>query len=79
MLDGRIYRTNPFDENPTMLGPAQKEWLKKSVKNSDAVFKVIASPVPWSFEAKKDAKDTWNGFQDERKELFDYFLNGAKD
>ncbi|MFC2084362.1 alkaline phosphatase D family protein [Bacteroidota bacterium] len=72
MLDGRIYRTNPFAENPSMLGQAQKEWLKKVVRNSKAVFKVIASPVPWSFESKTDAKDTWNGFQQERQEIFDF-------
>jgi alkaline phosphatase D len=72
MLDGRIYRTNPWAENPTMLGPAQKEWLLDSIKKSKATFKVIASPVPWSFESKKGAKDTWNGFHEERNEIFDF-------
>jgi alkaline phosphatase D len=72
MLDGRFYRTNPFSENPTMLGPTQKAWLLESLKQSEAVFKVIVSPVPWSYEAKKDAKDTWNGFHDERNQIFDF-------
>ena len=79
MLDGRIYRTNPFAENPTMLGPAQKEWLLNSLKNSTATFKVIASPVPWSFESKIGAKDTWNGFQNERNEIFDFLSNNKID
>ncbi len=75
MLDGRIYRTNPFADNPTMLGPAQKEWLLASVKKSKATFKIIASPVPWSYESKKDAKDTWNGFHDEREEIFNFLTD----
>jgi alkaline phosphatase D len=69
MLDGRFYRTNPFDENPTMLGPYQKQWLKDQLEASRATFKVIVSPVPWAFEAK-DAIDTWNGFREERNEIF---------
>jgi len=72
MLDGRFYRTNPFTENPTMLGPAQKAWFLDALQKSTAVFKVIASPVPWSYEAKTGAKDTWNGFHRERDEIFDF-------
>jgi len=72
MLDGRFYRTNPFDKNPTMLGPAQKAWLLDGLSKSTATFKVIASGVPWSYESKKDAKDTWNGFHKERDEIFDF-------
>jgi alkaline phosphatase D len=75
MLDGRIYRTNPWAENPTMLGPAQKEWLLDGLGKSTATFKVIASPVPWSYESKKDAKDTWNGFHEERGEIFDFLAD----
>lgn len=75
ILDCRIYRTNPFDKNPTMLGPVQKAWLLKNVKQSKAVFKVIASTVPWSFASKTGARDTWNGFRDERKEIFDFLAN----
>jgi alkaline phosphatase D len=79
MLDGRFYRTNPFMENPTMLGPAQKSWLLESLKNSTATFKVIASPVPWSFESKTDSKDTWNGFHNERDEIFDFIADNEID
>jgi alkaline phosphatase D len=75
MLDGRIYRSNPWAENPTMLGSAQKERLLNSLKKSTATFKVIASPVPWSFESKKGAKDTWNGFHDERNEIFEFLTD----
>jgi alkaline phosphatase D len=70
MLDGRFYRTNPYGEKPSMLGPVQKAWLLEQVKKSKATFKVLASPVPWSFNTKGKSLDTWNGFRDEREEIF---------
>ena len=79
MLDGRFYRTNPFADNPTMLGPNQKAWLLDALKKSTAIFKVIASPVPWSYESKKGAKDTWNGFHDERDEIFNFLSDNKMD
>jgi len=72
MLDGRFYRTNPYLENPTMLGPIQKKWLLEQLKKSQAKIKVIASPVPWSLASKGEARDTWNGFKEERKDIFDF-------
>lgn len=71
MLECRMYRTNPFEKKPTMLGPVQKAWLKKRLKESTARFKVIASSVEWTFNTKGVAKDTWTGFQQEREEIFD--------
>ncbi len=70
LLDGRFYRTNPYGENPSMLGPDQKAWLLDGLERSTATFKVIASPVPWSFETKEESRDTWNGFRTERTEIF---------
>lgn len=72
MLDGRTYRTNPFKETKTMLGPTQMEWLLKSLKISTATFKIIASPVPWALDAKPGSNDTWAGFKKEREEIFQY-------
>jgi alkaline phosphatase D len=81
MLDGRFYRTNPFLDNPTMLGPAQKKWLLEKLNASEATFKVIASPVPWVLGTKGEARDTWNGFREERAEIFDFLaenkINGV--
>lgn len=81
MLDVRFYRTNPFEENPSMLGPDQKAWLLDLLKKSTAKFKVLASGVPWAFDAKADSRDTWNGFKNERKEIFDFIaennINGV--
>jgi alkaline phosphatase D len=79
MLDGRFYRTNPYDENPTMLGPVQKKWLLYQLKASQATFKVIASPVPWSLATKGEARDTWNGFKQERQEIFDFLAENYID
>ena len=79
MLDGRTYRTNPYDENPTMLGPVQKAWLLDHLKNAKGTFKVIASPVPWSLATKGAARDTWNGFKAERQEIFDFLAQNKID
>jgi len=72
MLDGRYYRDRrPADGGtPTMLGPVQKAWLKETLKGSTGKLIFLASPVPWVFEAKGDSPDTWNGFQQERNEIF---------
>ena len=39
------------------------------------IFKVLVSPVPWVFKAKGDSKDTWNGFKEERNEIFDFLVD----
>ena len=70
LLDGRYYRTNPKVESPSMLGPVQKRWFLDAVGKSTATFKVLCSPVPWTFVAKGNSKDTWNGFHAERDEIF---------
>ncbi len=75
MLECRMYRTNPYDQNPTMLGPVQKAWLKQQLQQSTATFKVIASSVQWALNTKGAARDTWNGFRDERKEIFDFLAD----
>ncbi|NWG12059.1 MAG: alkaline phosphatase D family protein [Acidobacteria bacterium] len=81
MLECRFYRTNPYDKNPTMLGPVQKAWLKEKVRQSQATFKVLASSVEWTFDAKGAARDTWAGFRDERNEIFNFLaenrINGV--
>lgn len=72
MLDGRYYRDNPKSENPSMLGPAQKKWLFGKLKDSDATFKVLASPVPWSYGAKPGSRDPWQGYKAEREQIFSF-------
>ncbi|MGC6551230.1 MAG: alkaline phosphatase D family protein [Rubripirellula sp.] len=69
MLDGRYYRDL---KGGSMLGPVQKTWLLKTLKESSATFKVIASPVPFTVGIKKGSRDPWDGFPEERAEIFDW-------
>ena len=73
-IDGRYYRTDPKKTKGklSMLGPVQKRWLLRTINRSMGIFKVLVSPVPWVFKAKGDSKDTWNGFKEERNEIFDF-------
>jgi alkaline phosphatase D len=71
MLDCRSYRTNPFAERRTMLGPVQKKWLLTELANSNATFKVIASSVAWAPGAKPGSHDIWDGFPEERDEILE--------
>lgn len=79
MLDCRFYRTNPFKEKRTMLGAEQKKWLKDKIVDSRAMIKVIVSSVPWALQAKPGSKDTWAGFESERKEIFDFLSENKID
>jgi len=71
-LDCRYYRTDPKQPNPSMLGPAQKIWLFDKLKSSKATFNVLVSSVPWAFGTKPSSLDTWEGFPDEREEIFTF-------
>jgi alkaline phosphatase D len=72
MLDGRYYRTKSRVANPSMLGDVQKMWLLKKLKSSKATFKVLASPVPWSYGAKPGSRDPWQGYKTERELIFSF-------
>jgi len=79
MMDCRTYRTNPFKEEKTMIGPIQKKWLFDALKKSTAIFKVIVSSVPWSYDAKLKSHDTWAGYKNERTEIFDFLTDNKID
>jgi len=71
MVDGRYYRNKPKrGKASSMLGPVQKKWLLGKLKAAKGTFKVLAGPVPWTFDAKGTSGDTWNGFREERDEIF---------
>lgn len=75
MLDGRYYREEKSRRDTrSMLGPAQLAWLKKTLKNSQATFRVLASPVPWAEGSTAGANrfDKWDGFIAERDDIFDF-------
>ncbi|MDT8300020.1 MAG: alkaline phosphatase D family protein [Sedimentisphaerales bacterium] len=79
MLDGRYYRTTSKVTNPSMLGDVQKMWLLKKLKSSKATFKVIASPVPWSYGAKPGSQDPWQGYKAEREQIFSFLESNKID
>lgn len=71
ILDTRQYRSPPFERDTadkTLLGAAQKEWLKRGLQASDAVFKVIGTSVPLKYHGA----DSWEGYTTERRELFEF-------
>ena len=76
MLDCRYYREDPKTKKAgkTMLGSYQKKWLKDKLKNSSAKFKVICPTVPIAPGAKPgpQGRDTWDGYPEERQEIFDF-------
>lgn len=69
MLDGRYYRDL---KGGTMLGPVQKKWLLETLAESKGTFKVIASPVPFTSGIKPGSKDPWDGYPEEREEIFKF-------
>jgi alkaline phosphatase D len=74
MLDTRRFRspqTMPDGPDKTMLGTAQKNWLKERVKASTAPFKFVVTSVP--FHA--DGPDSWAFYGTERDEIA-RFLRG---
>lgn len=75
-LDCRYYRDRA---GGTMIGPVQKKWLLKTLKNSKGTFKVIASSVPWSPGVKPRSRDTWDGFAAEREEIFNFLADNRID
>jgi alkaline phosphatase D len=73
MLDTRSFRENDRrGEYGAYLGKTQFEWLKETLKNSDAPFKVISSGTMWS-DYITPGKDSWGTWDTEgREELFQF-------
>ena len=77
MLDDRYYRTEPEEAAqggavPTMLGPAQKAWLFDRLRASEATFKMLVTSVPWAYGTKPGSTDPWQGYRQEREEIFSF-------
>ncbi|MCH1500106.1 MAG: alkaline phosphatase family protein [Akkermansiaceae bacterium] len=75
MIDGRYYRESPKDQSPSMLGPVQMKWLKKTLADKSATFKVICSNVPMAPKVKPGSKDTWDGYSDERSAIYQFIAD----
>lgn len=80
LLEGRDYRSpNRMEDGPqkTIWGLHQKEWLKRTLLESDAAFKLIISPTPLvgpDDATKRDNHTNIGGFRHEAKEFFEWAL-----
>lgn len=74
MLDGRYYRDR---KSGSMLGPVQKQWLLDGLRKSTSTFKILVSPVPFTEKIKPGSRDPWDGYPEEREEIFS-FLESEK-
>ncbi len=74
--EGRMYRSdNAMEDGPekTIWGAEQKAWLKKTLAESDATFKLLISPTPMVGPddlRKTDNHTNLGGFRHERDEFF---------
>lgn len=78
VLEGRDYRspnTMPDGPEKTILGPEQKAWLKETLAESDATFKLIFSPTPIVGPDRDNKKDNHANkvFAHEGDELRQFF------
>ena len=74
LIDGRYYRESPKGKDPSMLGPAQMKWLKKTLKKP-ATFTVFCTNVPVTPKVKPGSKDTWDGYSKERQRIFQFIAD----
>ena len=76
LVEGRIYRSpNEDADGPdkSIWGAEQKAWLKQTLTDSDATFKILISPTPMIGPddiRKTDNHTNHGGFRHERDEFF---------
>lgn len=74
MLDTRTYRSEPTHDNSTILGSAQLKSLLAYLATPEPVgirWKIIASSVPFTKNWHIGTTDTWGGFLNERRAVFE--------
>lgn len=78
LVENRVYRSDnalPDGAQKSIWGGEQKAWLKRTLQESDATFKVLISPNPMigpDDRRKFDNHTNMGGFQHERDEFFDW-------
>ncbi len=73
LLDDRFYRDDedaPASEDKAMFGPQQMAWLKKSLRDSKARFKIVAGGSQMLSENKNGVYSGWHGYRTERDVFF---------
>lgn len=76
--DGRDFRspnTMPDGPEKTIWGPRQKEWLKQTIRESDATWKLLISPTPLvgPDRGRKNDNHANSGFRHEGSEIREWF------
>lgn len=85
MVEGRDYRSpNRMEDGPkkSIWGSKQKQWLKRTLKDSDALFKILISPTPMigpDDAYKRDNHTNPGGFRYERNTFFDWLSENGFD
>ena len=83
--ENRMYRSdNAMEDGPkkTIWGAEQKTWLKKTLLESDATFKILVSPTPMIGPddlRKTDNHTNIGGFRHERDEFFGWLKENKLD
>lgn len=83
LLEGRDYRSpNKMEDGPnkTLLGADQLNWLKETLLESNASFKIIISPTPMvgpDDAYKSDNHVNHKGFRYEGEALFKWFVDNG--
>ncbi|WP_146907091.1 alkaline phosphatase D family protein [Arenimonas daejeonensis] len=80
VLDGRYHRDptrRPDTAAKTMLGAAQKAWLKRELLASTTPFKVLAIGGGWSSAENESGGDSWAVYATERDEIFDFIRDNG--
>lgn len=81
--ENRLYRSpnaTPDGPDKTIWGAEQKAWLKQTLTESDATFRLLISPTPMigpDDKRKTDNHTNIGGFQHERDEFFAWLNNSG--
>lgn len=79
--EGRDYRspnTHPDGPHKTLWGGAQREWLERTLLDSDATWRVIVSPTPMvgpDTDRKRDNHANPDGFRHECETFFEWTVS----
>lgn len=84
LTDGRDFRSNnkmPDGPEKTIWGKEQKAWFKKTVKKSDATWKILVSPTPLVGPDRETKDDNHSnaGFAHEGDEIRNWIKNNVAD
>ncbi|OJZ82156.1 hypothetical protein ASPFODRAFT_210887 [Aspergillus luchuensis CBS 106.47] len=74
MVDTRTYRSEPAQPNSTILGSAQLQSLLAFLARPEPAevrWKIVASSVPFTKNWHVGTTDTWGGFLNERRTVFE--------